>query len=671
MSCNIARQHPVVNFVKRIRNKKLTLENGVEIDYDLLSLNLGSYISLPQTISSDIAISISPLTEFFKSLEQLISEIIQESKIYQLIIVGAEIKAVEIALAIQHRILKELNKNIKALETFQIAVFTNENRIVSQLNSRVSNVFSAFLKKKGITVFTNRRVTNVGKSDLIYNNKDVFKADKVLFCTQAVSYAWLKKSNLKSDKEGFICVNDYLQSISFANIFVVGDMASIENKKNSKGESYATKQGITLYNNIKNYLEGKKLKKYTPQKSYFSYVSTGGKQAVLLWKNWSLKGSLIWYLKTIKDKNFLKKYRKKHFIENEKTNWEVSFFKKKETFVFHSLKKLATARELSPVLLEQSVEKLSRHFSNANFIFPDKKFSTTSYYRVGQKKQLQSIHFLNECLPDSYLFGKLVANHCISSIYAERAKPLNAFSIVSLKKAADPIVKNSFEKMLLGAGDFFSEHQVKIMGGHSLQEKEENGLGFSVTGIAATDRKVQIEHGQLLVLTKALGTGSLLLALQQNKIKGSWYENLLQHFLLSNKTVAEILNKTRYSFCSYIAGQGFLDSIFHSLPPAYHLEINADNVPFLDGVQELNASATDVSFSENRMLYFENTSKKCSNAQYNSFFEPQTCGGFAIILKSKNATNLVNQLRAAGYHQAAIVGKIKSASIQKKKIVIQ
>ena len=46
------------------------------------------------------------------------------------------------------------------------------------------------------------------------------------------------------------------------------------------------------------------------------------------------------------------------------------------------------------------------------------------------------------------------------------------------------------------------------MGGHSLQEKEENGLGFSVTGIAATDRKVQIEHGQLLVLTKALGTGN-------------------------------------------------------------------------------------------------------------------------------------------------------------------
>ena len=80
-------------------DKKLTLENGVEIDYDLLSLNLGSYISLPQTISSDIAISISPLTEFFKSLEQLISEIIQESKIYQLIIVGAEIKAVEIAIS--------------------------------------------------------------------------------------------------------------------------------------------------------------------------------------------------------------------------------------------------------------------------------------------------------------------------------------------------------------------------------------------------------------------------------------------------------------------------------------------------------------------------------------------------------------------------------------------
>ncbi len=680
--------HFIYNSLKKIDpvEKILTLDNGVEIYYDLLSLNLGSRVSLSQQISSTTAISINPLTEFFKSLEQLINEITQKTKVYQLAIVGAEIDAIEIALAIQHRVLEELNKKVKALETFQLTIFTPENKILSQFNPRIRNIFSAFLEKKGVTVFTNQQVTSVGKDELICENKNVFKADKVLFCTQTSSDEWIRNSNLKLDKNEFVCVNDYLQSVSSSDIFAVGDIkstgASIENKNIPKVQVYATKQGITLYKNIKNCLKEKKLKKYIPQKSYFYYVSTGDKYAVLLWKKLHLKGRLIWKLKTIRDKNFIRKYNNTNFIENKNVEIKSSFFKKNKTIVYHqtgqTVKKLATARELSTRLLDQSLEKLSQHFSSENSIFSDKKFSTTNNYSIGQKKYLQSIHFLNECLPDPYLFGKLVANHCISSIYAGGGKPINAFSIVSLKKATDNIVKDSFEKMLLGANDIFSKDQVKIIGGHSRQGEEENGLGFSVTGTAITNPKIAIEYGHSLVLTKPLGTGSLLLALQQNKIKGSWYENLLQHFLQSNKTAAEILNKSSYSFCSYVAGKGFLDSIFHNLPPSYHLEINVRNMPFLDGFEELNSSTKEVNFSEeevnfskNRMSFLKDTSIKFSNTQYNTFFEPQTCGGFVIILASKNAINLVNQLHAAGYHKAAIVGKLKLASMQKKKVVIQ
>ena len=665
--------HFIHNSLKKIDiiGKVITLDNEEEIFYDLLSLNLDSQISCPQTIIPAAAISIRPLTEFFKNLDQLINETIQKNKVYQLVIVGSEIDAIEITLAIQYRILEELNKNVKALETFQIAIFTHENKILSQLNSRARNIFSTILKKKRVTVFTNQQITSVGKDSLIYENKNVFNTDKVLFCTQEGSYKCLQNSNLQLDENGFVCVNNYLQSVSSSDIFASGDIASIENQKISKIESYATKQGIILYKNIKNYLEEKKLKKYIPKKSHFFCVSTGNKYTMLLWKNLHLKGRLIWKFKKIKDTNFIRKYNNTNFIENKKIRLGVSFFKKNKTIGCPSFNNLATTKELSTRLLDQSLEKLSQHFSSKNSIFSEKKFSTTNNCNLGQKKYLQSIHFLNECLPDPYLFGKLVVNHCISSIYAKGAKPINAFSIVSLKKAADSIVKDSFEKMLLGASECFSEHKVKIMGGHSLQGEEENGLGFSVIGTAETNPKIAIEYGQSLVLTKPLGTESLLLALHQNKIKGSWYENLLQHFSLSNRMAAEILKKFNYSFCSYISRQGFLDSIFHSLPPSYHLEIIACKLPFLDGFEELNSSTKEINFSENKMSYFKDISIKFSNTQYNTFFEPQTCGGFAIILESKNATNLVNQLRAAGYHKATIVGKIKLANMQKKRVVIQ
>ena len=148
-------------------------------------------------------------------------------------------------------------------------------------------------------------------------------------------------------------------------------------------------------------------------------------------------------------------------------------------------------------------------------------------------------------------------------------------------------------------------------------------------------------------MTKPLGTESLLLALQQNKIKGSWYENLLQHFLLSNKTVAEILNKSRYSFCSYVAGQGFLNSILNSLPPEYNLEIDSRNLPFLDGFEELNYSTEKIDYNqiENKISCFKEPLKNLNQAQYKACFEPQTCGGFAIILNNKEATNLVHSIK--------------------------
>ena len=111
-------------------------------------------MKLPQQIFPAMAISIKPHIQFLKNLDQLIKAIIQKTKVYQLAIVGAEMNALEIALAIHHRILKELSKNVKALESFQIAIYTNKNKILSQLNCKAGNILFAF---KGNDILENFR----------------------------------------------------------------------------------------------------------------------------------------------------------------------------------------------------------------------------------------------------------------------------------------------------------------------------------------------------------------------------------------------------------------------------------------------------------------------------------------------------------------------------------
>ena len=103
---------------------------------------------------------------------------------------------------------------------------------------------------------------------------------------------WLSETGLYLE-EGFISINQCLQSTSHDFVFAAGDCASIVSNPNQKAGVFAVRAAPFLYQNIRNYISSKKLIKYNPQKFFLQALTIDNKKALLFWGNFSLWNSSL------------------------------------------------------------------------------------------------------------------------------------------------------------------------------------------------------------------------------------------------------------------------------------------------------------------------------------------------------------------------------------------
>jgi selenide,water dikinase len=265
--------------------------NNHRVEFDLVSIDIGSSPWIPPEVNDPSVIPVKPIGEFLCHWHR-IREINHPLTIG---IVGGGAGGVELAFAIN-----------RGLKQATIHLFHQGNCLLPGYNPWVQQMAWAKLGQRGIKVHLNSGVVGVANQVLTTRSGFRLGCDFVLWVTQGRGAPWLRSSGLALDDRGYILVNPCLRSVSHAQVFAAGDIATLVNCPLPKAGVVAVRQALPLYRNLRRALSCQPLQPFRPRSVYLSLIGTGDGRAIGAWGKWGAEGRWLWHLKDYIDRGFIK-----------------------------------------------------------------------------------------------------------------------------------------------------------------------------------------------------------------------------------------------------------------------------------------------------------------------------------------------------------------------------
>ncbi|OCQ95101.1 pyridine nucleotide-disulfide oxidoreductase [Nostoc sp. MBR 210] len=296
-----------------LENRQVICANRPPVNFDVLSIDIGS---TPATISvpgaTEYAIAAKPVAKlldcWYKLLQSVHENPQQQLKIA---IVGGGVGGVELAFAMQAHLRQILIANHQPIQNLEIYLFQRHQEILPHNHDSVQCQVKQVLTRRGIRLHLGESVCQIKQinQELFAVKSEsglVVECHKVFWVTQASAPDWVKTTGLGTDEQGFILVNDTLQSQTHPQVFAAGDIATMVNHPRPKAGVFAVRQGKPLFENWQRIILGKPLKPYIPQQQYLSLIGTGDKRAITTKGAFTLPPHpLLWCWKDWIDRRFM------------------------------------------------------------------------------------------------------------------------------------------------------------------------------------------------------------------------------------------------------------------------------------------------------------------------------------------------------------------------------
>lgn len=279
---------------------------------------------------------------------------------------------------------------------------------------------------------------------------------------------------------------------------------------------------------------------------------------------------------------------------------------------------------------------------------------------------VQSVDVFTPNVDDPYVFGQIAAANSLSDIYAMGASPLTALSVVGFP--IETMSHSVMNRMLRGGIDKMKEAGVEVIGGHSIKDTEIK-FGFAVTGVLDPKKIItndKAEPGDVLVLTKPIGTGVISFASQLGRASQEAMAVIGQSMAELNKVASEAMVSAGVTTATDVTGFGLMGHLSELVAQSgVTAEIFADQVPFFEGVldyvrEELISGA--IERNREYAAQFVEVAEGVGEDVEIALYDPQTSGGFLIAIQGDQGEEFVKQLREKGLKSAAVIGRVVSKS---------
>ncbi len=314
------------------------------------------------------------------------------------------------------------------------------------------------------------------------------------------------------------------------------------------------------------------------------------------------------------------------------------------------------AAKIDPEGLNKNVSTLLN--KNKNLLSNITSNEDASVYKISDELALvQTLDFITPVVDDPYIFGQIAAANSLSDIFAMGANAINALNIIGFdsRNFADKILTEILE----GGKSKLVECGAQLVGGHSI-ETPEMYYGLSVTGVVHPKKfwsNNSAKVGDVLILTKPLGTGILSTAIKANMLEFKDIKEVASIMATLNFYALKALKEIRVNACTDVTGFGLLGHISEMLNENISIKLYLEKVPILKSAQHALSIGLIPEGAYKNSQYIN----KFTNKNFDIIYcDPQTSGGLLIAVGQKDASNVVRNLKSEGYEYTSIVGEVIS-----------
>ncbi len=623
----------------------IEVDSGPKVSYDQLSIDVGSTPDLSVPGAREYAVGVKPVSQFGEIWNSLLHA--SETATGEWGVVGAGAGGVELVLGMAHR--------LRANSALKFHLLYSGERVLRGYPDKVVSAVEESMAKHNITLHPNFRVSEVQKGGLLSTDNKQVVLDKSIWCTGAAAADWLKETGLELSDRGFIAVNEYLQSSSHSNVFAVGDCSDMLSDPRPKAGVYAVRQAPFLADNLRAVFSAAapQLKPLRLQTDFLSLLSLGDRSAVGCRAGFTIEGNWVWKLKDHIDQKFMHKLN------------DPGDKKAMATDAPQEMHCAGCGSKLGPDIIQGNLNELDV-YANPSVTPALGKSEDASLWQVTSGKlAVQSIDGFRSFSNDYGRFGKICVNHALSDLYAMGATPVSAQVWLNLEHSHPRIQKRDHKMLMASIVDALNQQQVSLAGGHS-SEGMETHVAIVANGEVTPGREVSkntVKSDDVLVLTKALGTGVILAADMQAKAPAIATDAVMDSMLQSNRDIALVLQEYNVSAATDVTGFGLIGHLLEMLSVETDLlaELNLSDIPMIAGVEDLAEKGFHSTLYPQLQPYLLQCDIKegLNSTRLDLLLDPQTSGGLLISLPQQQAERLLEDFPAS-----VVIGKIKSGRSQ-------
>lgn len=295
-------------------------------------------------------------------------------------------------------------------------------------------------------------------------------------------------------------------------------------------------------------------------------------------------------------------------------------------------------------------------------------------YKLNEQLAIvQTVDFFTPIVDNPYDFGRIAAANSLSDVYAMGGRPVTALNVVCFPKSSMDF--SILREVLKGGLDMMHEADVILLGGHTVDDPELK-YGLSVTGTIHPDKVVHnntAKAGDVLILTKVLGTGIISTAIKAGLASKKAIEAATKSMAALNKAASEAMLEEGVHACKDITGFGLIG---HACEMIEGMDVGfvftASSIPFFSHAEEYaETGLLPGGLIRNRDYRKGSVDFAPSVPQFiqDVMFDPQTSGGLLIAVPKAKASRLLEKLHSRGVSAAAVIGEVTAENKGRIKVI--